>query len=679
MAGDLNDFFNGLQGRLFETASTNPADTVTNKVATAAGALQKDRLEYFSTPAPNAIQWGVGARFLDLDSLYHHTRQYQIIRDFFQLRCPLHSCNPQDEKSKDCWGKTKEELQAEVLLEYSQAHDEDVCPSCGSTRSELIADGLLTNYTQMHVVAGMRSGKTATAAIIGTYIEHRIITIGHRTPGGLSKYFQQLPKQPFEITFIASTDVQSADTIWAKFTGLRSSSPWMQEYIKWIMQLQIAQQTTDGQKPWEYEERGKYILNGALNIKLNSLNSNSGGIAGRTRLAAFIDELSRFENTDSARGADEAYRVLENSLRTIRSKVRDMPSINYMGTMVSISSPISDDDKAMRLLKEAPRIDGMYSGHYATWEFNPDHPRETFDSDFIKDPIGAMRDFGARPPTAASPLVVDPARFRELAIDASLRPTVNFRKLIHTDRTNREYVSAVVENADLVRNGERYICFDAGSSFDQFAGACAHGEWVTTPEGRSLVTVYDWVFRLIPEMKPKREVWFDFVIGSIERMTKYAMIGRVEFDRWNSVHLIQQIRDRGVLCEMKGTTPDMFNKFINDVTYSKVRMLPPLVEDMGREPIEMSPQTLAYYEIEHLERSPDLKKVYNPKKGQRRGYDSDDVATVVVHVNSMVQGSAISVGMGNGADVRLRRETAATQSWASGGRLWRPPASKRGW
>lgn len=678
MSNELDSFLSGLQGKLAVAANT-PEQSNTAKAPIAKEAVVQSKQEYFTTPAPNAIEWAVGSRFQDLDSLFHHVRQYQLIRDFFQLRCPLPSCNDQSEQAADCWGKGQEYLESENLLVFNQGMSDDVCPSCRSTRQELITDGLLKNNNQMHVVAGMRSGKTSCAAIIGTYMEHRTICIGHKTPGGLSKYFKQLPRQPFEITFIASTDVQSADTIWAKFVGLRSSSPWMQEYVRWIRQLQIAQQTADGMKPWEYEERDKYIINGYLNLKLNSLNSNSGGMAGRTRIGAFIDELSRFENTDSARGADEAYRVLENSLRTIRSQAAKLNEVPWMGTMISISSPISDDDKAMRLLKQAPEIPGMYYGHYATWEFNPDQPREAFDSDFIKDPIGAMRDFGARPPTSASPFIPDQQRFRELAIDHTLKPTVEFKKLVHTDRTGREYVSAVVERADLARNGERYICFDAGASFDQFAGACAHGEWVITPEGRELVTVYDWVFRIVPEAKPKRDVWFDFVTSAIDRMSKYCLIGRVEFDRWNSVQLIQQIRDKGILCEMRGTTVDHFNKFMNDVTYSKVRMLPPLPGDDSKEPIYMAPQSLAFYELEHLERSPDLKKVYNPKKGQRRGYDSDDVATVIVHVNNMVQGSAISIGVGNGLDTRLRRETAASHSWSVGGRLWKPHINRRGW
>jgi hypothetical protein len=670
MAEDLNNFLGQLQSRLVQTAQTQAVLTP----------QKDDQLDYFCTPAPNAIEWAVSPEYADVPTIYHHRRQYQVIRDFFQLRCPLPTCNNQSDEAKDCWGKEREYLESENLLVWSAKYEEDVCPHCNTTRSEFIQDGLLKIYNQMNVVAGMRSGKTATAGIIGTYIEHRVITIGHKTPGGLSQYFNnQLPKQPFEITFIASTDVQSADTIWARFTSLRQQSQWIQKYIRWIKAEELKQSTPNGAKPWTYVEQDKQIIHGFLHLKLNSLNSNSGGMAGRTRPAAFVDELARFDNTESKRSGDEAYRVLENSLRTIRTPSMKNKATPWLGTMISISSPISEDDKSMRLLRQANEIKGMYSGHWATWEFNPDQPREAFDDDFAKDPIGAMRDFGAKPPTAISPLIEDPMRFRELAIQKDLAPTSRFKRIIHTDPTGREYVSALVESAQLLRNGERYICFDAGSSFDQFAGACAHGEWVHTPEGRQLITVYDWVYRLIPERQPRRDVWFDFVVSAIEHLSKYYYIGRVEFDRWQSTYLIQQIRNRGILCEMKSTTADQFIKLISDVTYSKVRMLPPDPDDHKLDPPYMSAPGLAFYELEHLERSPDLKKVYNPKKGQKRGWDSDDVATVVAHVNSMCQAAVVDIGNSNSVQSRLRREAAGSYGWESGGTLFRPRMSKRNW
>jgi hypothetical protein len=665
----LDSFLAGLQSGLLTTAVQKHTSSAT-KI--------DDGMILATTIAPNAIEWATDDKWLGVPSLYTHVRQYQIIRDFFQLRCPLPSCNDQSANAKDCWGKGKEYLQSENLLTFDVAADEDVCPSCRTTRSELVQDNLLSLYNQMHLVCGMRSGKTSVAAVMGTYIEHRTIAIGHRF--GLDKYFEQLPGQKFDITFIASTDVQSKDTIWAKYTELRRHSNWYSNYIRWLKKKEIEQQTLNGVKPLEYEELNSEIRNDLLGLNIKSMNSNSGGMAGRTRIAAFVDELARFEVTDSARGADEVYRVLENSLRTLRSKSMRNKSIPWLGTMISVSSPISIEDKSMRLLKQAPSIKGMYYAHYATWDFNPEQPREMFDDDFSKDPIGAMRDFGAQPPSAASPLITDPVTFRHMAIQQDLRPTATFRQSIYSDRSGREYVSADLIGSQLSRDGERFICFDASSTFDQFAGACAHGEWVNTPEGRQLVTVFDWVFRLLPEGKPRRDVWFDFVIQMLDALRKSYMVGRIEFDRWQSTYLIQQIRDRGINAEMKGTTYEHFVKFVADVNFGRVRMLPPNPDDAQLDPPFMSAQGLAFYELERLERDTALGKVYNPRKGQRRGFNSDDVATVIVHANDMVQSTIVDLNTSNTVHVRKHREEMGGNSWASRGALWRPVGgNRRGW
>lgn len=667
---NLDTFLAGLQGRLTDTAVS-----VRN---TPIKRIDEGHL-FATTPAPNAVEWSTGDSWLRVPSLFDHVRQYQIVRDLFQLRCPLPSCNDQSPEAVDCWGKGREYLESENLLVFNASANEDVCPSCKTTRSELVGDGLVKLYNQMHLVCGMRSGKSAVAATIGTYIEHRVLNIGHKMDGALYSYYKQLPGQKFDITFIASTDTQSKDTIWAKYTELRRNSPWFTKYVKWIKQKEIEQQTPNGVKPLSYEELDKEIRNDFLGLVIKSMNSNSGGMAGRTRLCAFIDELARFEITDSSRGADEAYRVLENSLRTIRSSALKDKSLPWLGTMISVSSPISIEDKSMRLLRQAPAIKGMYYGHYATWDFNPNEPRENFDDDFAKDPIGAMRDFGAQPPSAASPLITDPQTFRQLAIQNDLQPTAAFKQVVHVDRVGREYISSIVDHAKLSRDGERFLCFDAGSSFDQFAGACAHGEWVQTPEGRQLITVFDWVIRILPEQKPRRDVWFDFVVQAVDQLSKYYMISRIEFDRWQSTHLMQQLRDRGITTEMKGTTYDHFAKFVNDVNFSRVRMLPPMSNDAQLEPPFMSAQGLAFYELERLERAPDLKKVFNPRKGQRRGYNSDDVATVIVHVNDMVQSTVVDLSGSNSRQVRLHREQMGGTSFTSRGTVFRPHSNKRGW
>lgn len=926
MVDGLDTFFNGLNGKLIDVAKSVPEHQ--NK---------DEEFEFITAPSPNIIEWATNDKYLGLPALYDYNRSYQVIRDFFQLRCPLPCCNGQTPDDIDTWGKNRETLSSENLLVFDANAGEDVCPKCKSTRSELINDGLLKEYNQMHLICGMRciplntrvftnwgftrlstllpknpekdtfykiwniqtvgntgishisdvyyagklpsvkivlengmehigspihpiycysndwkwikmgelkvgdkvevrlgyanmmpsrslavtsylcpttdipdsiwscsaddikrflrvyfdkygvfeetsiklsnisrnnlldiqqlllasgvycsvsdelsiidedvyiyyrligseiyhrdingrklvyhtsilvkifsiergpdiemgdlhvekthsflansimnhnSGKSMTAAIIGTYFEHRLINIGHSVKGGLCSHFDQAP-DTLDISFTAATEVQSQDTIWAKFTSLRSNSPWFVRYLKWLKRQEELQPTTPGVRPWRYIELGQEIENGALKLRINSNNSNSSGMAGRTRIDTFIDELSRFENTESAKGSDEAYRVLENSLKTIRSitilKKDKHRSFPWHGCMISISSPISDEDKGMRLLKLAPKIKRMYYGHYATWDFNPYQPKHMFDEDFEKDPAGAMRDFGAMPPTAASPLIDDPARFRKLAIQSDLQATTDFIQYVYMDKTGREYTALKSRESKLCRDGERFIAFDAGESFDQFTGACAHPEWITTSEGRFLTTVYDWVFRILPQTKPRRDVWFDSVLDIIKTISKYYILANIEFDRWQSSYIIQKIRDMGIPASVKGTNVDMFMKFVNDVNYSRVRMLPPASDDYVREPTMMTAPGLAFYELERLSRSTTLNKVYNPEKGKRRGYNSDDAATVVVHVNDMVQRLAGNVNDSNSRTNRLAKEQVGSASWTNSGSIVKPFRSSRGW
>lgn len=640
-------------------------------------------LQWVRMPAPNAIQWVVGPQYLNNPSTFKHKRQYQVIRDFFELRCPI--CNSMEASDMDCWNKTQMYLESEVLLEWHPGYNVDICPKCHTTRHEFEADNIFKSYNQLHGVVGMRGGKTVTAALISSFIEHRTYNIHYSTQGGLSAALDQVPGQPFEVTFIAASDVQSQDTVWAQFQGRRLFSPWIQRYIKWIKEIEKNTPKMHGIKPIIYEEQVKIIDNGHLNLTFNSLNSNSAGMAGRTRLYAVVDELARFQNSESRLSADEAYRVLENSLQTVRSVAKRLALPSFLGAMISISSPIEIEDKSMRLWRQAPDIKRMYAFHYATWEFNPFEPRENFEDAYIKDPLGAERDFAANPPAATHPLIEDPMRFRTSAIDENRKPTATLEYIDHQDKVGNTYKAAKMPFAELDPEREHMIVFDAGLTFDTFAGVSAHGEWWDVPglEEPVWITVFDWMLRIIPEAKPRKDVWFDSVMDIIALLHTKQRITRVEFDRWNSAHLIQSIRDMGIAADQKGTVVTDFVKFVADANMSRIRMLP-FTDDPNKTPPHLlSAAATAIYELERLERTPDLRKVFNPRKGERRGWNSDDIAQCVVHCHRLVQ-EVISASVGantNSKEHRLRMEQSGGVTWGrqGAGNIFHPRLDSRRW
>ena len=611
-----------------------------------------EEAERVTARAPNAIEWCIGAEWCNSPILFHFQRSYQTIRDYFELRCP--TCNTggiERGQPGDCWRKSRTYLEAETLLVWHPENEEDTCPGCGNTRSAFIEDGLMTGYNQMHLVVGMRAGKSMTAALIGTYAEHIFLSIAHRTDGGIHGHLGITPAEQFEITYIASNQITGNTTIWAKYNGFRRNAPWFQRYVPWIRKQEKAQ-AKFGMRPWRYNEGATAITNEHPKVRLiiNSLNTNSGGAPGRTRVHNFIDELARMKQTSSAQGAEEVYRVTEASLRTIRSRVKQCGGMPWFGSMISVTSPISRDDKSMQLLRQAPKITDMYARHYPTWDFNPFEPRVNFDGDFLKDPIAAARDFGAQPAGAEYPLIHDEERWYFAAVDQDAQPIADFKYVQWADQLGHDYISVLVKS---VRPGQdmrsRYVVFDAGQNFDSFAGACAHREYGIDEEGNEFpLTVYDWIMRALP--RPGTEIWFASVVQLLKTLQPRTRFAFVAFDRWNSVQIIQDVRRLGIPSEQQTLKDADCVTFKGDCYENRVQLLPPapgefLMEggnlvfplDYVTPPPQMHAQTCAIYELLGLQRDPDTGKVYNPEKGTERGYNSDDAARVVMHVHKLVQ------------------------------------------
>lgn len=649
-------------------------------------------------PAANAIEWVVGAEWCNSPSTFEYWGQYQAIRDFFELRCPM--CNDPD--TLDVWGKTQPELESEVLLRWSEDHQEDVCPKCGTTRSDFLEDGYFSGYNTMHLVVGQRAGKSVCAALIGTYIEHRLITLGLGTPNGFGAYLGLKLKDPFEMTFLAATAVQSQDTIWAKYTSIRAESPWFQRLVPWLKKQEAQQVVPSGMKPWTYRESDTRIVNMHPNVRLliNSMNSNAPGLRGRTRPAAFADEISHMEQTDSKKSATEIYRALERSLRTVRSRVKLFGGLPWLGMMCSVTSPVSRNDKGMDLLKDAKKVRTMFARHVATWDFNPFEPRSGMNDEFDKDPVGAERDYGANPPGAEYPLVHDEARWRKIAIDHELAPRAAFEVYEKEGKTGQRYMAVKVKRCEFMRDRTpRYIVWDAGKNFDAFAGACAHGEWVETEdrERPRLTTVYDWIVRILP--RPGTEVLFESVRDVMEVLKRNTHIARVEFDRWQSVQLIQQIREMGIFSEQKSTTDQDYVQWKVDCFEGLVRMLPPEKGEFDPDsetfvwipdPPDLTAAACGIYELLGLQCDPDTHKVTAPEKGDRRGWGSNDVAQCVVHAHTCVQKQGYTERHDDRSvrAARLRAE-ANSLGWESRGSMANIPkgvggvrnwnSTKRGW
>jgi hypothetical protein len=657
--------------------------------------------DYLSKFAPNIIQWVTGVEYWNVPTTFQHSRQYQLLRDFFNLRCK--NCNSQDLDAIDCWGKGREYLESEVLLEWSDTHQDFVCPKCGNTLSEYVDDGVVDIYNEALIIAGMRSGKSFFGAHMGGYVEHILRVISAR--GGrnaIPRYLGQALGETFEVSFAASTATQSKDTIYAKYRSMRNGSPWIERAVKYVKDLEAKQVGTTGL--WSYRELDNQIRDEYLQVRFNSLSSNSAGVAGKTRIFSAIDELSRLSTSESKTSAQELYRVLNQSLKTVRASVRRLNLPPMFGLMLNVTSPIALDDAAMLLHGKVKNgeLKKTFCWKGATWEFNPFLTPDDFIEEYAKDPVGAERDFGANPPNAATPLFDNPLRFWK-CVDSLRTPSVTFNTIYRTDTTGKKYIGASVDKLAYNWRDPLYIFCDAGHTFDCFSIVGAHAEYVAedhynnnmrvfsgndvrvpnagthitklpsavdsplsqglsaansfrtiSPTGENLgrlITVVDFVWRIIPSKE--REVYFNSIIDIIKSIKEKRKILTVAFDQWQSVNLIQAIRDLGIQSNKVRLRNEDFLIFVQEVYNDKVSFLPPNPMDnlslseqgvlqMSTQAEFMYPESVGLIELLTLERSSDLRKIAAPKKGSVRGRGSDDLARCLVGVDSLIKNSVVS-------------------------------------
>ena len=605
----------------------------------------------FTEPAPNAIEWAVGAQYLNQPTLYAYKRQYQVLRDLLNLRCPL--CNPLGREHTDCWDKGKEYLQSENLLVWSKKYNDDICPKCGTTRKEFETDDFFKKYTMLVLCVGQRSGKSILGgSYLSTYVEHRIITSGDP-----ATYFQVFPGQPFEVAFTATTAAQAEGTIYAYYRSARSRSPWIQAYIE---KLRTEERKKGLDKNTLYRENLDSVIYKNLNVEFNSLNSNSGGLAGRTRIFSIIDELSRFDDTkESKRSAGEVFSVLENSLVTVRSKAAKLGLPHYFGMMAAVSSPMFYNDATMNLVRDAKKIKTIYAMHLPTWQFNPDITRADLEPFYQRDAIDAERNFGANPPMASKPFVQDVERFKA-AINIDLKPKAIFEDTYPIDGTGRAYVGKRLTTCSFDTKHVHYLGGDAGKSKDSFALVSVHGEYIdrVNSDGErdtKWVTVIDWCLTIRPTSRPRRTVFYDCIIDIIKNIKNKQRIQFVGFDHWNSESTIQDIRTLGIDADIRTIKSEDYVTFLNDVYEGKVQFIPPLKEDEGKDAyISMSDYGRTIHEFLNLERTTDMKI-------DHRDGEHNDIAQALLIAHTQCQNSVIVQGKTR-ADTKKNIET-SMKSW----------------
>ena len=557
--------FEGIEGLLEGNVSVKPRSK---------GRVQLER-------APNAVRFIESARFLDGPEL--HYPQFAVVRDFFELLCP--ECNDVDRiiTQKDVDRKDQ------VLFEHN------VCPECGFDK---VAHGKqFRNFNELIGVVGMRGGKSVLVACMSAAIIHELLCVDN-----LQKQMGLVKSQEIDGAFVAASGEQASETIYGHFRGFYDNSPWFQNYRKALLDLEIADPNLRrGDLYWSTE---KSLHFKDKHIRIKSLTSNSGSIAGKTRIFAVIDELSRMDAGDSKRSATEVYRVLKRSLVTIKAAVERLRNKGIYtipdARMFCISSPIFEDDKAMLLLKQADKAEKMFAFHRTTWEFNPDITKEDLADEFATDPLGAERDYAANPPGAENPLVHNQAII-EICVDKGRRSNIQTREVFFEEKISAfefAYVKPVVTNLDYRNLNEYVIHCDPGQKHDSFCMAIGHQE--------DDITIIDGAIECRPIPKNNRqgmtprEVYFPAMTDIILDLRVKLSIKYISYDRWNSTEQIHRLRENKILAFQKNLHRDDHIRFIHAMVSQHIRFPAKENEFMDPTIARTMPCAKALHELKRL-------------------------------------------------------------------------------
>jgi hypothetical protein len=517
-------------------------------------------------PVPrNIIEWVSGADFLNIQTIWKYMPHLEILRDFYELLCPY--CNPEPEP-----GMNPEDFKKQILLVN------DRCPKCHATKLDLYKEGLVKGFNQMIGGAGMRGGKTALASYVSSDC------LGHmlRFNGTFQNYYGLLPGQDIEFAFLAASWGQAKETVWPAFKKRVQYSPWFQRAFTILRECEAEEDLDEGTMVKETMNRIDFDRWG---IHFVNLSKNSATSAGRTRAGVMIDELSRFDQTDSKFSADEVYEVHQASMATLwlaneeMVKKGDWP--RYSPIMVSIGSPYRRKDKIMTLIGEdAKKSVKMFVFKKATWELNPQISK---DSEFIKDqyrrdPVVAERDFAANPPGAENP-GFDPDKI-DVCLDRSRAPILRYR-VDHMDTIVQDkvfhYLRIKLDSCVNDKMTSRYIHCDAGRSDCAFGLCVFHKE--PTPDGN-----WRFVEDAVVMIKAQRErtgnetiVWevhFPSVEEFVLDLAKYLNIRTISFDRWQSLHFLDSLRDKKIRAVPYSVTRATYMDFQTDLYDMRISMIP---------------------------------------------------------------------------------------------------------
>lgn len=461
--------------------------------------------------------------------------------------------------------------------------------------------GIAVDGDHLYCLAdGTVTHNSVLAAIIATFQTHKLLAFDNP-----AKALGQMSGDRLTVQCIASSLDQAEETIYAKVEAIvnsRDPESWWFRYIEWLKRRETS---PGGRGPQSlYASFAHSIEFFEKNVAILALHSNSASLAGKTSACCVFDELSRF---DVAEGAVQGKSQKKTANAVYNTSARAATSLLPFSKVVTITSPMYEDDYGMQLLLMAGTFKGgaqsglidslrsripekspmLLGYHCTTFDLNPhvdeagneipggaDEDSGFFRSKRIQDPEAYRRDYLALPPAAVSPFIEYPERILP-CIHKNDDPKVLFTDKLLEDAAEldgnfhiRRYAAKEVFVVHPDRMTKYFVCCDQGEKHDHFVVAMGHGEEYERveqdQEGKeyripSHRIIIDFVEGWVPDKQNRITVHFKNVEETIIKLAQSFNIRTVAFDQWNSAESLQSLFAEGIFTEKLGATYEMYD------------------------------------------------------------------------------------------------------------------------
>lgn len=594
-------------------------------------------LEDIEVPrAKNVIEFSMSPEYLDTNLWI---KQAEQVVKLFAEYCPL--CSDKDYLNDTPTDDSILNFQDHIqLLEYS------VCPKCHKNKRELFDK----QPYELVSCLGQRSGKTALAGgVIVPYQLHRYLCIKN-----IPRYLGLNKTTLFQIDFSAVTEAQIKDSIWQATSSMLAAAPWFNLYHG----LLRAEEKKKGLKAGTlFKTMTSSIYYGNKNIKIGYHAASSAALRGRTRLLAALDEIAHMNQNADAKmsNAEETYISLSNSLRSVRSATDILWDRGDYDTptalMLNISSPYSQYDKIMSLLKEAETDTRKISFHYSSWEASPLITRSSLASEEMNDPIRFWRDFGAIPPLANSPFISNEKALYSIP-GKQHQPLFKTRPRYVSDNVNGgQFIAAELLACTTEKSIPRIVTVDGGVTNNHFA-VTVHS---LKKSGETIHLICDGAIEVSPiknlDTNEVISVHFPTMFSLILELATKLNIRCVVYDRWSSINEVQRLRDKKIDAFQYSPKYSDFLAFRNLVTaesYKTPAWEAEKLTDLDvTNSLDVAAKVYLHLGVQIATVREMGKKILKPEYGEDDLFRTAVLASSILISNSTRQKEFLTVGAGN--------------------------------